>query len=179
MTPQLNEAWAALEARAQRLLEHAREVPPRDEVRHFGSLLRLWHLPANQSPCHWTILVPGRRTADAEPRVREVVWDRDADERRLFDARDISATPAIRLREAIVPSVELNRLVAAGRDLSVPMLASAEMAGLDGEYFGIETYEVSPNVRAQWWCEGPTEWRHFTDWVASLRAFLLECLRSA
>ena len=39
--------------------------------------------------------------------------------------------------------------------------------------FGLETYEVSPSVRLQWWCDGPTEWRHFTDWFAALRSFAL------
>ena len=38
--------WAELEARAQRLLEHAKEMEPRDAVRRYGTLLRLWQFPA-------------------------------------------------------------------------------------------------------------------------------------
>src|SRR4051812_49725056 len=79
-------AWAALEARAQRLLEHAREIEPRAGVRHHGSLWRFWHFPAFGHQTTWTVLTPGRRASqEAQPRVREVVWDRSADQQRIFE----------------------------------------------------------------------------------------------
>jgi hypothetical protein len=169
--------WEELEARAQRLLEHAREVEPRDHVRSYGSVLRLWQFPVFGLKQTWTILTPGRRTpVGAGLLVREVTWDRSADNRRVFEenggGNGNATSPSIRLREAKLPVLELDRLLALGVTLTVPMVISGNTVGLDGEYFGLETYTVSPNVRVQWWGAGPTEWRHFTDWVAELRTFL-------
>ncbi len=182
MSDDREQAWAELEARAQRLLEHAREVEPRDPVRRYGSLLRLWHWTAFDRQTTWTILTPGRKAPPgAGPLVREVTWDRAADQRRLFDAcaADSSSAgnrPQIGLREAALPLPELQRLLAIGNQLMVPLVGVTQTVGLDGDYFGVETYEVSPNVRLQWWGTGPTEWRHFTDWVAEVRTILQHCL---
>jgi hypothetical protein len=168
--------WVELEAHAVRLLEHAKEVEPRESVRPYGSLLRLWHFPAFGPQTTWTLLTPGRKApADAPLLVREVTWDREGDHRRVFEQNQ-AAAPTLRLREAILVASELERLLALGASLTVPILLSGNTVGLDGEYHGLETYAVSPNVRAQWWCEGPVEWRHFTDWVAELRAFLARTL---
>jgi len=177
--PNPEELWDHLAARACRLLEHARELEPRAQVRHFGSVLRLWHHPADGPQTAWTVLAPGKRAEPAAtPRVREVVWDQPADHRRLFaaEAGALSDRPTLHLREADLPAGELERLLNAGRELSVPLVRVKGPAGLDGEYFGLETYEVSPSVRVQWWCDGPVEWRHFTGWVAQLRAYLVDRL---
>ena len=173
--------WAELEARALRLLEHAREIEPRDGVRRYGSLLRLWHFPAFGPQITWTILTPGRKTPPAAPPlVREVAWDRQADHDRVFHSTNaVALGPSLRLREGTLPAEGLRRLLDVGADLTVPLVGVANTVGLEGEYFGLETYEVSPNVRVQWWGTGPTEWRHFIDWVAELRAFLQRCLDQA
>jgi hypothetical protein len=170
--------WAELEARAHRLLEHAKEVEPREQVRRHGSLLRLWRFPAFGPQATWTILIPGRKgSPGATPLVREVTWEREEDHRRVFETADSGhSAPYIRLREAVLASSELDRILAAGTALTVPVVLAGNPAGLEGEYFGLETYAVSGNVRLQWWCAGPTEWRHFTDWVGELRSFLLGAL---
>lgn len=176
------EDWAQLEARAFRLLDHAKEVEPREAIRRYGSLLRLWHYPAFEAQRTWTILTPGRKVPAGTPSlVREVTWDRRVDHLRLFDSpaaieKGMGTQPTIRLREGILPEAELRRFLEAGAHLMVPIINAGNQVGLDGEYFGLETYAVSPNVRVQWWCDGPTEWRHFTDWVAGLRSFLLQSL---
>jgi hypothetical protein len=174
-------AWAELEVRAQRLLEHAREVEPRDVVRRYGSLLRLWHFPAFGPQRTWTILAPGRKAPEGARRlVRGITWDSPADRQRLEDlAHDFRPVPTIRLQEAPLPEDELTQMLNVGAGLAVPFLGIANRVGIDGEFFGLETYEVSPSARMQWWCDGPAEWRHFTDWVAGLRAFLLRCLEQA
>lgn len=178
MSADLEQAWAELEARAQRLLEHAREVEPREPNQRYGSLLRLWHFPAFAPQVTWTILSPGRKApAGAPPVVREVTWDRTRDHSRMFDAAEgiepvPRIAPSIRLRQATLPDDDLGRLMEVGANLTVPLVGCANANGLDAEYFGMETYAVSPNVRVQWWCEGPLEWRHFIDWVAGLRGFL-------
>lgn len=176
------EEWAQLEARAFRLLEHAKEVEPREGIRRYGSLLRLWHYPAFEPQRTWTILTPGRKaTPGTPPLAREVTWDRSADHQRMFGPplgieQGFGTQPSIRLREGVLPESGLHRLLEAGAHLTVPIINSGNQVGLEGEYFGLETYTVSPNVRVQWWCDGPTEWRHFTDWVGGLRSFLLSCL---
>jgi hypothetical protein len=182
MTSDNETAWAELEARALRLLEHAKEVEPRAEIRRYGSLLRFWHYPAHGPQTTWTILRPGRKAPTAAgPRVREVTWDRVPDQKRLFDpdqvrTRQLDSTPTLRLREVELPDTHLQALLAAAADLAVPVVLFSQTVGLDGEYFGLETYEVSPSVRLQWWGEGPIEWRHFTDWFGQVRSFLTERL---
>jgi hypothetical protein len=174
--------WAELEARAQRLLEHPKDLEPREVIRLYGSLLRLWHYPVYGSQTTWTILSPGKKASPGSlPMVREVVWDRDADNERLFASaesltRDTATQPTLRVRDAVLPAPMLDRFLAQGASLSVPVIVLAKSGGVDGEYFGLETYEVSPFVRLQWWCDGPTEWRHFTDWVTALRTFALRQL---
>ena len=185
MTPDSETAWAELEARALRLLEHAKEVEPRAPVRRYGSVLRLWHYPAHGSQTAWTILRPGRKApAGGGPRVREVIWDRTPDQQRLFGpdvlrSRGLESTPTLRLREADVPEAELQALLATGADIAVPLVLFSHKVGLDGEYFGLETYEGSPSVRVQWWGAGPIEWRHFTNWCGQVRCFLTEQLDKA
>ena len=175
------QVWAELEARAQRLLEHPKDLEPREPIRHYGSLLRLWHFPAYGPQTAWTILTPGKKTPPlAGPMVRELTWHRAADHQRVFDAPVVvkpgSAEPTLRLRDAPLPAEDFERHWAQGAGLAVPLLLQSHVVGLDGEYFGLETYETSPFVRVQWWCEGPAEWRHFTDWVAVLRQHLVSLL---
>jgi len=169
--------WAELEARAERLLEHAKEVEPRDRVRRYGSLLRLWQFAALGPPRTWTILQPGRKVEPgAAALVRELTWDRSGDQQRIFGEGAGQAAPTIHLREAPLPAAELGALLEAGAGLAVSLVGVAHTVGLEGEFFGLETYEVSPNVRVQWWRRGPTEWQHFISWVDELRAFLTRCL---
>src|SRR5271166_2993982 len=97
--------WTELEARAQRLLEHAREVEPREPVRRHGSILRLWHYPAYGPLISWTLLRSGRKKPKPTgSKVREVTWDRAPDIKRLFDSQELrtwesNAAPTIQLRE--------------------------------------------------------------------------------
>jgi hypothetical protein len=181
MTDSADQAWAALEARALRLLEHAKEVEPRTVVRSYGSFLRLWHTPAYGPLRTWTILQPGRKTAARAPAlVREVAWERVADHQAVFEGPGPHRpAPSIGLREAALPQAELDALLTAGAGLAVPVLGVGHSVGVDAEYFGLETYEVSPNIRVQWCGAGPTAWRHFTTWVVELRGFLTRCLDEA
>ena len=182
MTEDREQIWAELEARAQRLLEHPKDLEPREPIRRYGSLLRLWHFPAFGPQVTWTILAPAKKaSANAKPMVRELTWDRTADDLRIFDPRLVVRTgvlaPTVRVRDGDLPADELRRQLDAGAGLAVPVFLQSHTAGLDGEYFGLETYETSPFVRVQWWKDGPAEWRHFTDWVAGLRKFLVSLLR--
>jgi hypothetical protein len=178
MTDDQETIWAELEALAQRRLEHPKDLEPREPIRRYSSLWRLWHFPAFGRQTTWTILTPGRKTpADAAPMVREVSWERTADHRRVFDPIEwaksgFNRQPGLDIRDAFLPVDALQRLREEGSRLAVPIIVETKVVGVDGESFGLETYEFSPFVRVQWWCAGPAEWRHFTDWVGSLRAFV-------
>lgn len=174
--------WGELEGQAARLLEHPRDLDPRATIRAYGSLWRLWHYPPFAAQVTWTVLTPGRKAPPgAPPLVREVTWDRRRDHDKLFDpaAASPSPNPAMQVRDAYLPADQLQRLVQEGARLAVPLIVFARAAPLDEEVFGLETYEVSPFVRVQWWGDGPPPWRHFTDWVTGVRAFLLRQLEEA
>ena len=184
MNEQREAEWAELEARALRLLEHAKEVEPRQVIRRYGSVLRLWHYPAFGPQRTWTILKPGRKAQEnAGPLVREATWDRAADHERLFNPLEglrngFDSQPTIGLREARLPAAELRSLLEIAANLAVPVVLFPRPGDVrvDGEYFGLQTYEASSSVRLQWWCDGPTEWRHFTDWFGQVRSFLAQHL---
>jgi hypothetical protein len=182
MSDECERAWAELERLAQRLLEHPRELEPREPIRNYGSLLRLWHYPAFGLQRTWTLCLPGRKAAPgAAPLVREVAWDRRVDQQRLFgpgagDSGALYVRPSLGLRDAFLPAAEVQLFLEEGARLAVPVVGFTERTGLDGDFYGIETYEVSPNVRLQWWQEGPVEWRHFTDWAAGLRGLFMRHL---
>jgi hypothetical protein len=167
--------WEQVQARAERLLEHPRDLEPRDVLRPYSSLWRLWHSPPYGPQTTWTVLLPGRKLHPGSPaRVREVTWDRNAEHERLFGGSgEVTAAPAVRVRDAYLPMDALQELVLEGARLAVPLLAFVRGPMLDEELFGLETYEVSPFVHVQWWGGGPPGWRHFTEWVARLRGFLL------
>ena len=61
MSEQPEEVWAQVQALAERLLEHPKDLPPRDPIRLYGSLWRLWHYPAFAPHTSWTVLRPGRK----------------------------------------------------------------------------------------------------------------------
>jgi hypothetical protein len=177
MSDNSDNIWVELQARAERLLEHPKDLEPRETIRRYGSLWRLWHYPPFAPQTAWTVLTPGRKApAGAPALVREVTWDRPADNERLFgpqpSAHLLAAQPTMRLRDALLPGEELQRRIEEGSRLAVPLLVFSRTAPIDEDLFGLETYEVSPYVRLQWWGDGPREWRPFLDWVAGLRAFL-------
>jgi hypothetical protein len=178
MTDGQETIWAELEALAQRWLEHPKDLEPREPIRRYSSLWRLWHFPAFGPQTTWTILTPGRKVSTgAAPMVREVSWERTVDHRRIFDPvkwpeSGFSRQPTLSVRDAELPADQLQRLRDEGARLAVPVVVAASVIGVEGEFFGLETYEVSPFVRVQWWCAGPVEWRHFIDWVGSLRVFV-------
>ena len=46
MSEQAERVWEQLQALAERVLEHPKDLEPRDPIRLYGSLWRLWHYPA-------------------------------------------------------------------------------------------------------------------------------------
>ena len=185
MSADRERVWEQLQALAERVLEHPKELEPRDPIRLYGSLWRLWHYPAAGSHRTLTVLTPGRKAPPGSaPRVREVVWDVPRDHQKVFETPvptdgAIDGRPTLWLRDGELPAEELQRLSEVGAGLAVPLLASVRAANADDDLFGLETYEVSPFVRVQWRGAGPLPWRHFFDWVSELRAFLRRHLDQA
>ena len=185
MSDSADRIWEQLQALAERVLEHPKDLEPREPIRWYGSLWRLWHYAAFGPHTTWTILLPGRKMPpDEPPRVREISWHKPHDHRRVFeldhgDGGKTDPRPSIRVRDASLPQPELGRLIEVGTELSVPLLASVRAADAEEDLFGLETYEVSPFVRIQWRGAGPLPWRHFLDWVSELRAFVQHHLDEA
>ena len=178
--------WAELQTAAERLLEHAREVEPKEIARRYHSELRLWHYPSFGPHVSWTIFRRGRKkdVAGSPNLVREVTWDQFADRRWVYDPAEALRIapvnrPIIRLREATLPEGPLEKIMGDGAALSVPLLGFPGTLGLDGERWGLENYQFSPRIRIDWFCDGPVAWRHFIDWVGALREFLCRCLDEA
>ena len=67
MSEQAERVWERLQALAERVLEHPKDLEPRDPIRWFSSLWRLWHYPAFGPHTTWTILLPGRKTPPGAP----------------------------------------------------------------------------------------------------------------
>src|SRR5262245_5617160 len=156
MTDSQETIWAELEALAQRRLEHPKDLEPREPIRRYSSLWRLWHFPAFGRQTTWTILTPGRKApSDATPMVREVSWERTADHNRVFDPIEWAKSgcnrqPTLSVRNAELAAARLQSFREAGSRLAVPIVVAANTVGVDGEFFGLETYEVSPFARVQW-----------------------------
>ena len=130
MSADPDSTWATLEALAVRLLEHPKDLEPRDPIRRYGSLWRLWHFPPFAAQTTWTILTPGRKSPDGSPPlVREVSWDRARDNERI-SAGSADARPSIRLRDAHLQEAELRRLIEEGARLAVPLVVFAKVVGV-------------------------------------------------
>ena len=54
MSDQAERVWEQLQALAERVLEHPKDLEPRELIRRYGSLWRLWHLPAFGRPINDT-----------------------------------------------------------------------------------------------------------------------------
>ncbi len=175
------EAQAELERRAQYALEHPEALEPVDALDHMLVTLRLWHYPAFFNHVSWSIFEPLRDEHDKrQPLVREVVWDRAHDLVRFSDPLEgvrqgFHSPPTLHVRDAVVSPREYQQLL---RDIAthpVPLVQFQPVIGLDGEDFGIVAEVGFNSARAEWWGDGPTQWRDFIAAVTRLREFLQSC----
>src|SRR5687768_7540879 len=90
--------------------------------------------------------------------------------------RGFSTAPSLSVRDAVVHTGDYDVLLDEGSRLRIPVVGLEESLGLDEETWGITSNAFLARPCLEWWCDGPGEWRDFTDWVARLRNFLQRCL---
>ncbi len=174
-----------LRSRAFQALEHPEQLEPREAVEQLRPLLRLWRYPSLTFADHrsWTIFTtPRNHPGERMVLVREVTWDSPHDLSRFANPLEWlkqghRAPPSLRVRDVKLAYSLLSPLLDDLAQLPVPVAGVKPLWGLDGERFGFE-YSDSSFLRArlEWWCDGPAEWKAFTDSVARLRVLLRRLL---
>ena len=174
-------AWETMEQGALWALEHSRELSPNSAVEGMGPVLRLWTYSLEGKYSSWTILVPMGSEEQSRPFVREVVWKRRQDERRLASVNQkhklrTRLQSTIQVRDAEVSSEDLDPFLKAVARLFVPAISLGEPPP-EGDVSGFEGYRSLAYLRMQWQGPGPVEWAATVAWVASLRGLLVASLR--
>jgi len=153
--------------------------------RHLVASFRLWHYPAAGPQSSWAVFHGSIDNPQAgAPRVRRLIWDRDADLERL--------TLGTRLRPRLEPTLarveaELDVralsafMTSAGR-LSMPRhrLTRPYVSGQPPE-FGLEGFDLEgrdgrPIVRMEWERNPPLQLESVVGWTDQVRDWLRRSL---
>jgi hypothetical protein len=197
LEPLWRSSWAQIKPRAWWLLKHSADLAPANcgaRVFHGIPRLCLW---CDEERCSsersaFTLSVfelPGPDYRSRHPVVREAVWRRQDDLRRVYT--DVSRTrecavfePTISVRDGSVPANELAALLEEATSFRVPVVWLAGSQGLitgigsrGFEFFSRE--QPSSVLRLEWSFEPPATWRLILDWAAKLEEFLLNCFPPA
>jgi hypothetical protein len=155
--------------------------PPRNLIASF----RLWHYPAAGPHSSWAVF-HGRADdpLDRAPRVRRLVWDRDADlERLALEAkRRPRLEPTLTQVEAEVDSRALSTLMKAAGTLRMPRqrLTRPYLSGQPPE-FGLEGFDLEgrdgrPIVRMEWPRNPTLQMEGVAGWADQVRDWLRRSL---
>lgn len=173
-----NDELAALEETASRVLESPFGQGP---SRKTGVLLlRVWQRPSFDAHTSWT-LVRSTASADANPKqyqVREVEWDRMKDLQEhgsvlgRLNVRLHRPSPRLTVRDAMAPASLVDPLLERLETLSLPIVTSANVTGIDGTRYGLETYGSLGSFHVQWWASGPKSWVGVRLWAIDAMVIL-------
>lgn len=168
------------EDRALAALKEPGQVEPR--LRRAEALLRTWHYPSFDAYRAW-MLWRERGATDSVLHVRRVTWDRPGEVLRFVhpDGREeirFGTEPRLLVADAVVDAARWRALEEAAGKLLLPPLAfpKRQMAGLDGETFGVEQDFFHRRMRFEWWSRAPEDWEPLVAWVAQVRDFFEETL---
>jgi hypothetical protein len=124
-----------------------------------------------------------------EPLVREAVWHRTSDLRRLHalvddTKKEVALKPTIAVRDAHIPAEEFKALLLSGANLFIPLVWMDEMKAVtcDVGAVGFEFFsrdDLPAALRLVWSFDTPDQWNPVKEWVTCLRSFLERCLQSA
>lgn len=188
-------SWELINARAWWLLEHTSNLKPSREVDGLMTYghprLRLWDdaggFGSESEPMSLTVFDPFHDTS-RRPIVREAVWNRTSDLRRLHAMvedikREVAVEPTIAVRDAEVPADQLTAILLAGKDLFIPVVWMDEMKAVtcDVGAVGFEFFsrDQPPAVlRVTWSYDTPNQWEPIKEWIARLRVFLEHCIKN-
>ncbi len=188
---------AELERCAVAKLKAAFDLEPRDALSGVSPLVRLWRYPSFEPYRSWLICtslpelnviaqtakVRVANSIDQLTKVRQVIWDRPHDMERLIDPMvglrcGFGSEPqALKVRDVVLTSAGLLEWFQKGKSLPMPSWQHEGSAGCDGETFGFESYGFLGRLCVEWWCDGPLDWKPFTDWVAEGRSLLESAFR--
>ena len=119
--------------------------------------------------------------------IREATWESRSEWERAHGlghekTRAESMQPTFTVRDGAVNTEQLERLLASGRELSVPVTwpEEKESVSCDGGETGFEFcstwVQPQPALRLVWSCDTPDQWPPIEDWVHQLWAFFDGCL---
>ena len=185
-------SWEAINARAWWYLNHSGALPPSVSRGPFHGMprLRLWDdaggFGCEREPTTLTVFELLTDGDEREPVVREAVWQRSADLRRVHAAvgrfqKTITFRPTIVVRDGVVPAEPLAGLLREASAYQVPVvwLDPMEATTCDVGAVGFEFFsQDSPPavLRLQWSEDKPAVWEPIAEWCGRLRRFLEGCL---
>ena len=174
------ETWEGVEKDALWALENARELSPGGRVEQMRPLLRLWTYSPEGAYTSWTILTSREAGDLGRPMVREVVWGRQRDEKRMASVNRkhlLRTKPhlSIRFRDAEVSSRELAPFMQTAARLFVPAILRDDSVS-ESDACGIEGYGPLAYLRMEWQGPCPVEWAQPVAWVTDLRELLMASL---
>ncbi|HYV39292.1 MAG TPA: hypothetical protein VE988_26625 [Gemmataceae bacterium] len=191
-----NLSWEVMMARAWRMLENSADIQPSLVVDGFMTYrhprLRLWDdamgFGCESEPTSFTVFNP-LHDAKKRPLVRQAVWHRTEDLRRLHalvekSNKQASFQPAITVRDAEISAGQFDALLNAGAKLrvSIAWLDAMKAVTCDVGSVGFEFFSLDQPpavIQLQWAWDKPEEWQPVVEWVKQLRTFLEKCLANA
>ncbi len=146
---------------------------------------RLWHYPAAGPQSSWAVFHP--RVDDpmaAAPRVRRLLWDRDADLERLAlgPKRRPRLEPTLTRREADLDAHPLAAFMTAAANLTMararltPPYVSGQPPEFGLEGFDLEGRDGRPIVRMEWGRNPPLQMEGVAGWADQVRSWLRRSL---
>jgi hypothetical protein len=186
-------SWEAMNARAWWYLNHSSEILPsisRGRPFHGIPRLRYWDdagsFECEADPTTLTLFELIADDYDREPVVREAVWRRSTDLRRLHKAvgqsRKVTTfKPTIAVRDGTVPAEQLSSLLWKASTYQVPVVwpdqknaVSTDVGAVGFEFFSRD--QPPAVLRFQWSLDKPAVWEPIAEWSGQLRQFLESCL---
>ncbi len=192
----LRVSYEVISDRAQWYLNHSAIVPPSvSQGKPFHNIprLRLWDdamdFGTEAEPTTLTVFELPSDGDERGPVVREAVWQRTRDLRRLQElvcqsTRAVWFEPTMAVRDAPVPAPELNALLHEAASLSVPVVWLDEAVGVTCDVgtrgFDFFSRDQPPAVlRLEWSQDKPATWGPIVEWFIRVRVFLEGCLAQA
>jgi hypothetical protein len=189
-------SWDALSARAWDALNGYGPLPAavlRGRSFHNYPRVRLTDEPGGfgeeSSPVTLTVFELYTEAGDREPVVREAVWRRAADNRRVRAAVAVGTAaflrPTVGERYADVPRDRLSALLRKGCAFRVPVAWPARCESSVCGNVGSTAYEFFTRdqppavLRLEWLHPPPEAWESVIEWYDQLHGLLADCLAAA
>jgi hypothetical protein len=167
--------FAELERKAREFLFKTNVAccPPPVDIGHPRFVT--WHFPAFGDYHSWSVCTFRKRHDQPPQRLaRQITWRRLSDVQRFTNpltglAEGFNRWPSIEVRDGFVHEEEVESRLEELTRIVIPVLPAERVMGTDRETFG---FALEPEVRFEWWCEGPDAWKPLTGWTSETRDWL-------